>query len=75
MKEPVEKKNITRFVNIMGGQEEEYDICVSVEFFDKNRINYKEVYTDFIYLGKGFVSQVEGEAYNGKIPCHFWKYK
>ena len=76
MKETVEKKNIvTKFVNNMNGNEEEYDICVSVEFVDKYKINHQNIYTDFIYLGKGFVSEVEGKVYNGKVLCHFWKYE
>lgn len=75
MEKPVEKKNNHKFVNVVNGQEEEYDICISVRFAQENRIKHEDIYTDFFYLGKGFVSEVDGTVYNGKELCHFWKFQ
>lgn len=67
--------SITKFIKTAGGEEFEYDICVSVSFADKYNISVKEIYPEYVYLGTGFISEVNGKSYKGKVLCHFWSYK
>lgn len=67
--------SITKFIKTLGGEEIEYDICISVRFAEECDTPLKEMYPEYVYLGTGFISEVNGEQYKGKTLCHFWKYK
>lgn len=70
-----EKITVTKFINIMGGEELVYDACMSEEFMNENRQAFNGMAEEYIYMGKGFISSVDGKPYNGSVLCHFWKNK
>lgn len=75
MSQKTEKTNVTKFKSDRFPEELEYDICVSVYFLNQIKEPVEKIYSEYIYLGTGYVSVVDGKPYNGKTLCHFWKYK
>lgn len=67
------EKNVTKSVNVLTGETLEYDICVSEKFLNDYRVSIRGIYNDYVYLGSGFISEVENKPYKGTALCHFWR--
>lgn len=69
-----ENNNITKFTNRLG-YEQEYDFCVSDDYLRENKIKPDSIYTDKVYFGTGFITEVNGKKHKGASFNHYWRNK